>query len=38
MDCLPEDLRGTVFYEPTDRGIEQRIAQRIEEIRARRKK
>ena len=38
MDCLPEHLRGTVFYEPTDRGIEQRIAQRIEEIRARRKK
>jgi putative ATPase len=37
MDCLPEHLRGNVFYEPTDRGIEQRIAQRIEEIRARRK-
>ncbi len=36
MDCLPERLRGTVFYEPSDRGLEQRIAQRLEEIRARR--
>ena len=25
MECLPESLRGTVFYEPTDRGVEQRI-------------
>jgi putative ATPase len=38
MDCLPEHLHGTVFYQPTDRGIEQRIAQRLEEIRARRRK
>ena len=37
MECLPDNLRGTVFYEPTDRGVEQRIAQRLEEIRARRK-
>jgi putative ATPase len=37
MECLPDNLRGTVFYEPTDRGVEQRIAQRIAEIRARRK-
>ncbi|HLX43175.1 MAG TPA: replication-associated recombination protein A [Bryobacteraceae bacterium] len=37
MECLPESLRGTVFYEPLDRGVEQRIRQRIEEIRARRK-
>jgi putative ATPase len=37
MECLPDNLRGTVFYEPTDRGMEQRIAQRIAEIRARRK-
>jgi len=33
MECLPESLRGTIFYEPTDRGVEQRIAQRIEELR-----
>ncbi len=37
MDCLPESLAGTRFYEPTRRGVEERIAQRLEEIRARRK-
>ncbi len=37
MDCLPESLRGTVFYEPTGRGLEQRIKERLEEIRARRR-
>jgi putative ATPase len=36
MDCLPDSLRGTVFYEPTGRGLEQRIKERLEEIRARR--
>jgi putative ATPase len=36
MECLPESLHGTVFYEPTDRGLEQRIAQRLAEIRERR--
>jgi putative ATPase len=36
MECLPERLRGTVFYEPTDRGIEQRIRERLAEIRRRR--
>jgi len=34
MECLPESLRGRKFYEPTDRGVEQRIAQRLEELRA----
>jgi putative ATPase len=38
MECLPESLRGTVFYEPLPRGTEQRIAERLAEIRARRKK
>jgi putative ATPase len=33
MECLPESLRGRKFYEPTDRGVEQRIAQRMEELR-----
>ncbi len=28
MECLPENLRGTVFYEPGGRGMEQRIAER----------
>jgi putative ATPase len=37
MECLPDNLRGTVFYEPTDRGLEQRIAERLAEIRKRRK-
>jgi putative ATPase len=37
MECLPDNLRGTEFYQPADRGVEQRIAQRIAEIRARRK-
>ena len=36
MDCLPERLQGKIFYQPSDRGLEQRIAQRLEEIRARR--
>jgi putative ATPase len=33
MECLPESLKGTTFYEPTDRGVEQRIAQRLAELR-----
>jgi putative ATPase len=37
MECLPDRLRGTIFYEPTERGIEQRISQRLQEIRARRR-
>jgi putative ATPase len=37
MDCLPESLIGTMFYEPTKRGLEQRIGERLEEIRARKK-
>ena len=36
MSCLPENLRGTLFYEPTDRGLEQKIAQRLADIRNRR--
>jgi putative ATPase len=37
MVCLPESLAGRVFYEPTERGVEQRIKQRIAEIREKRK-
>ncbi len=33
LDCLPDSLRGTTFYRPTDRGIEARIKSRLEEIR-----
>jgi putative ATPase len=36
MECLPESLQGTRFYEPTDRGAEQRIAQRLAELRKKR--
>ena len=35
MECLPESVAGTRFYEPTNRGAEQRIAERLEAIRAR---
>jgi len=35
MECLPESLAGTRFYEPTNRGAEQKIAERLEAIRAR---
>ena len=37
MDCLPEELVGTEFYHPLDRGIEKRVAERMEEIRQLRK-
>ena len=37
MECLPERLRGTEFYHPTERGVEKRISERLAEIRARRR-
>jgi putative ATPase len=33
LECLPEELVGTRFYEPTEYGWEARIAERMEEIR-----
>jgi putative ATPase len=36
MECLPEALGGRRWYFPTERGIEKRIKERIEEIRTRR--
>jgi putative ATPase len=30
---MPEELRGRRFYEPTDRGYEQELARRLEELR-----
>lgn len=30
MDCLPEGLQGTKFYEPTNRGFEVRVRERLE--------
>ena len=38
MQCLPDNLTGTEFYHPTHRGVEQRISQRLAEIRERRKR
>ena len=33
MSCLPENLDGRSYYQPTDQGFEQRIRQRLEDIR-----
>ena len=33
MECLPPSLTGRQYYFPTDRGLEKRIAERLEEIR-----
>jgi len=32
MECLPENLRGRVYYQPTGEGVEKRIRERLEEI------
>lgn len=36
MECLPDNLRGRVYYQPTNEGIEKRIRERLEEIKRRR--
>jgi len=33
MECLPPALAGRRYYHPTDRGVEKRIAERLEELR-----
>jgi putative ATPase len=33
MDCLPDSLRGRRYYFPTGRGVEKRLAERLEELR-----
>ncbi|MEK7406580.1 MAG: replication-associated recombination protein A [Acidobacteriota bacterium] len=33
MECLPPSLAGRRYYRPTARGVEKRIAERLEEIR-----
>jgi putative ATPase len=35
QDHLPEALAGRVYYEPTDRGFEARLAARMAELEAR---
>jgi putative ATPase len=36
MQCLPDNLRDRVYYQPTGEGIEKRIRERLEEIKKRR--
>lgn len=38
MECLPPSLAGRRYYLPSGRGLEKRIAERLEEIRQRRGK
>ncbi|MEP7364252.1 MAG: replication-associated recombination protein A [Acidobacteriota bacterium] len=38
MDCLPPSLVGTRFYNPVQRGLEIKIAERLEQIRSKRLK
>ena len=33
MQCLPDNLRDRIYYQPTNEGVEKRIRERIEEIR-----
>ena len=33
MSCLPDNLSGRSYYKPTDQGFEQRLRQRLDEIR-----
>jgi putative ATPase len=33
MQCLPDNLAGRAYYNPTDQGFEQRLRQRLDEIR-----
>ena len=32
MQCLPDNLRGRTYYQPTNEGLEKRIRERLEEI------
>jgi len=38
MECLPESLKGRRYYEPTDQGMERRIQEILESIKAAKKK
>ena len=38
MECLPEALAGRRYYVPSGRGLEKRIAERLEEIRQARRR
>ncbi|HKD03427.1 MAG TPA: replication-associated recombination protein A [Terriglobales bacterium] len=36
MQCLPDNLRHRIYYEPTQEGVEKRIAERLGELKRRR--
>jgi putative ATPase len=36
MQCLPDNMIGRVYYQPTSEGVEKRIKERLEEIKRRR--
>jgi len=36
MQCLPDNLKDRVYYQPTNQGVEKRIRERLEEIRRQR--
>src|ERR1700751_1034027 len=36
MECLPDNLRDRIYYQPTSEGVEKRIRERLEEIKRRR--
>ncbi|GAC1683898.1 MAG: replication-associated recombination protein A [Terriglobales bacterium] len=36
MQCLPDNLKERVYYEPTNEGVEKRIRERLQEIKRRR--
>jgi putative ATPase len=38
MDCLPDALAGKRYYQPTLRGMEQKIHERLEQIRKKRER
>ncbi len=38
MECLPENLRGRVYYQPTNEGIEKRIRERLQDAKQKRSK
>lgn len=38
MQCLPDNLKDRVYYQPTEEGVEKRIRERMEENRKKREK
>ncbi|MGH9494010.1 MAG: replication-associated recombination protein A [Candidatus Sulfotelmatobacter sp.] len=38
MQCLPDNLRDRVYYQPTNEGVEKRIRERLDEIKRQRAK